>query len=270
MANQFGLIDDDLGVKQVTLKDLSFNIITLSPQWSDPNFYWQKFVAFKRRTSKREEFASFVNTELVKIDNVRKLFPEIDFYAKLCCDVKTDYVIPRIDLAFWLRQAIGFDYDDAHNIFANHPNIQSENWLVNKSRIIILCEKMINDFEKYNDKFSYKNMFAFFGVTYNLIDFISTTAQTTFHYYEKRFKENQQRINDLKDKLLDQINRYTNNPIKQRYCRLLGLQDNFTLADLKTAYRKKSMLTHPDKGGSNESFMEVKTAYDYLANHFAR
>lgn len=271
-ANHFGLIDDDLGVKQVTLKHISFNIISLSPQWQKPDFYWQKFVELEKKRHKREDFARLMNNELVKIANVRKLFPEIDFYAKLCCDVKTDYVIPRIDLAFWLRQAIGYDYDDAHNIFANHPNIQAlTDWQLIKARTINLCNEMILNFDKYNTHYaSFNKMFAFFGVTANLLNHIQESAKLTFQYYEKRFKENQQRINDLKDKLLDQINRYTNNPIKQRYCRLLDLQDNFTLADLKTAYRKKSMQTHPDKGGSNEAFMEVKKAYDYLANHFAR
>ena len=36
---------------------------------------------------------------------------------------------------------------------------------------------------------------------------------------------------------------------------------------LKSAYRKAAMLSHPDKGGSNAWFNDVKTAYDYLVKY---
>jgi hypothetical protein len=45
----------------------------------------------------------------------------------------------------------------------------------------------------------------------------------------------------------------------------LGIKDaQFTEKDLKSAYRKRSMETHPDKGGSSDEFVRVADAYETL------
>jgi DnaJ-class molecular chaperone len=45
----------------------------------------------------------------------------------------------------------------------------------------------------------------------------------------------------------------------------LGMTDpKFTEKDLKSAYRKRSLKTHPDKGGSTEDFVRVAEAYEFL------
>ncbi len=43
--------------------------------------------------------------------------------------------------------------------------------------------------------------------------------------------------------------------------KLLGVPANYTLEQLKIAYRKKAIQTHPDKGGNPELFDEVTKAY---------
>jgi curved DNA-binding protein CbpA len=48
---------------------------------------------------------------------------------------------------------------------------------------------------------------------------------------------------------------------------ILGVGTNATPADIKKAYRKASLKTHPDvKGGSKEAFNEVNEAYNKLIN----
>jgi curved DNA-binding protein CbpA len=37
---------------------------------------------------------------------------------------------------------------------------------------------------------------------------------------------------------------------------------------IKKAYRKKSMETHPDKGGSGERFKKIQSAYDELRKYY--
>lgn len=46
----------------------------------------------------------------------------------------------------------------------------------------------------------------------------------------------------------------------------LGLQPNAKYSDkeIKNAYRKRSLETHPDKGGSSEQFVRVAEAYELL------
>jgi curved DNA-binding protein CbpA len=46
----------------------------------------------------------------------------------------------------------------------------------------------------------------------------------------------------------------------------LGLPPNrkYSEKDIKNAYRKRSLETHPDKGGSNEQFVRVAEAYEVL------
>ena len=53
---------------------------------------------------------------------------------------------------------------------------------------------------------------------------------------------------------------------KNKYLELLGLDDfPKTLAELKTAYRKKMIDVHPDKpGGSEETAKQVNDAYENL------
>ena len=45
---------------------------------------------------------------------------------------------------------------------------------------------------------------------------------------------------------------------------LLNLKAGCSLEDVKFAYRKDAMKTHPDKGGSTKKFVQIKSAYDYL------
>lgn len=45
---------------------------------------------------------------------------------------------------------------------------------------------------------------------------------------------------------------------------ILELQVPFTVDEIKTAFRKKAFVTHPDHGGSKEEFIQVKQAYDFL------
>lgn len=46
------------------------------------------------------------------------------------------------------------------------------------------------------------------------------------------------------------------------HCCRLG--DNFNLHELKSAYRISALKTHPDQGGSSETFQEVKKSYQIL------
>lgn len=43
-----------------------------------------------------------------------------------------------------------------------------------------------------------------------------------------------------------------------------ALQENFNLHELKSAYRGAVLKTHPDQGGSSETFQEVKKSYQML------
>ena len=46
--------------------------------------------------------------------------------------------------------------------------------------------------------------------------------------------------------------------------KLLGLKDNFTQKDVKSAYRKLSKIHHPDIGGTEENFKRLNKAYNYV------
>ena len=45
----------------------------------------------------------------------------------------------------------------------------------------------------------------------------------------------------------------------------LSTTPNFTEKQLKNAYRKRSLETHPDKGGSSDQFVRVAEAYEILS-----
>ena len=49
--------------------------------------------------------------------------------------------------------------------------------------------------------------------------------------------------------------------------RIMELDYEATTADVKSAYRKKALQHHPDKGGDAKDFIVLKQAYDYLVEY---
>src|SRR3972149_5821850 len=50
------------------------------------------------------------------------------------------------------------------------------------------------------------------------------------------------------------------------YYEILGVSRAATQEEIKKAYRKKALQTHPDKGGSKEAFQQVGNAYETLSD----
>lgn len=48
--------------------------------------------------------------------------------------------------------------------------------------------------------------------------------------------------------------------------RVLGVPNTATVHQIKSAYRKLSMVHHPDRGGCPKKFMEITTAYKALTH----
>jgi len=55
-------------------------------------------------------------------------------------------------------------------------------------------------------------------------------------------------------------------PVDNTYYDLLGADPAATEAELRTAYKKKALALHPDKGGDPEDFSKMKAAYDVLSD----
>lgn len=54
---------------------------------------------------------------------------------------------------------------------------------------------------------------------------------------------------------------------KQRAAKLLDVNENASIEEIKKAYRKKASQYHPDKpGGDTEKFKEIQAAYEYFEN----
>jgi len=49
---------------------------------------------------------------------------------------------------------------------------------------------------------------------------------------------------------------------------ILGVEVNHTLEELKTAYKSKAKLCHPDVGGSDSEFVKLSDAYERLLTVF--
>jgi len=73
----------------------------------------------------------------------------------------------------------------------------------------------------------------------------------------KEFEEQQKR---RKAEYQRQLKSFESNNTTNPY-QLLGLSQNYNMDQLKIAYRKKAIMTHPDKGGNPELFDEVTKAY---------
>jgi curved DNA-binding protein CbpA len=51
---------------------------------------------------------------------------------------------------------------------------------------------------------------------------------------------------------------------------LLGLTNEATQDEIKTAYRKLAQQNHPDRGGKHDVFVKIQTAYDILSDPVRR
>jgi curved DNA-binding protein CbpA len=83
---------------------------------------------------------------------------------------------------------------------------------------------------------------------------------------ERFEKEQERRRKEFEEKQSRRRNEYNNQmrlfeASQTNAYTLLGVPANYTMDQLKIAYRKKAIMTHPDKGGSPELFDEVTKAY---------
>jgi curved DNA-binding protein CbpA len=69
-----------------------------------------------------------------------------------------------------------------------------------------------------------------------------------------------------RQKRLNQLQKQTIEREKLNPYRIIGVSKNFTELELKKAYLRKAMKTHPDKGGSEKEFQKVSIAYTFLLN----
>eukprot|EP01023_Acetabularia_acetabulum_P060656 TRINITY_DN7291_c0_g1_i3.p1 TRINITY_DN7291_c0_g1~~TRINITY_DN7291_c0_g1_i3.p1 ORF type:complete len:114 (+),score=25.66 TRINITY_DN7291_c0_g1_i3:35-376(+) len=49
-----------------------------------------------------------------------------------------------------------------------------------------------------------------------------------------------------------------------KYYKVLGVSQNASPEDLRKAHRNQVLKNHPDKGGDNQKFQEIKEAYEVL------
>jgi curved DNA-binding protein CbpA len=52
----------------------------------------------------------------------------------------------------------------------------------------------------------------------------------------------------------------------KKYCQILEIEENATSEQIKQAYRRLSLIHHPDKGGQGDKFKEISEAYSVLSN----
>ena len=75
-------------------------------------------------------------------------------------------------------------------------------------------------------------------------------------------------VNRLLNGFWERYNEYQNNQnrIDKRLdaLRTLELESSASWEDIQQSYRKKVMMCHPDKGGSNKYFIEIREAYQTL------
>lgn len=87
--------------------------------------------------------------------------------------------------------------------------------------------------------------------------FQQTNGMPSNVYFEQQASR-QQRLNQLQSQKLqkEKLNPY----------KIIGVPKDFTELQLKKAYLRKAMQTHPDKGGSEKEFQKVSIAYTFLLN----
>ena len=91
--------------------------------------------------------------------------------------------------------------------------------------------------------------------------------QTRWGIKEEKQQRQQERQRQNQQKKQTSHQQYSTRStfVHQNYLQILGLTFPFTLQELKQAYRKRALETHPDSGGTAEAFRSVHTAYQTLS-----
>jgi hypothetical protein len=100
------------------------------------------------------------------------------------------------------------------------------------------------------------------------------TLNTFFEWNQTRKKTSYENMNDTFDKFFEHAKTHvppskpSKKPVisKTSLYAILGVPKNATLNDIKTAYKNKARILHPDKGGNTEEFKVLKDAYETLSD----
>lgn len=97
-----------------------------------------------------------------------------------------------------------------------------------------------------------------------ILTLIENNQDNWLHYFQNRWKtENNEQ--HRREKQNHKVNEFNQQILTyESFLKTLKISFPFTKEELKNAYRKKALETHPDSGGTAEDFREVHTAYQIL------
>lgn len=157
-----------------------------------------------------------------------------------------------------------FKISQNNNFFLNQPtyNPPSNNNNYNEQNYIYQSNNYVPQQPTYNTqprqiyeqpkiKVHNEQNYSKFQERYNKNPYQKPNTETN---YKKEYK------NQLEDFINQGFNPYD----------ILGLEDEFTFHDVKKAYKKLALKTHPDKGGNAHLFEMVTKAYMYILEEFKK
>ncbi len=96
---------------------------------------------------------------------------------------------------------------------------------------------------------------------------IDSNQDNWLNYFQKRWgvSKDSQNQREKRTSQTNESSRYSF--MYQSYLELLRVSFPLTKQELKSAYRKRALETHPDSGGTASAFREVHTAYEVLSRY---
>jgi hypothetical protein len=125
----------------------------------------------------------------------------------------------------------------------------------------------MNDVVKYAHTFYKREQKIHLNEMKNDCKKLKSESKIEYNENVKRINESLKRIKLLLSNLrqLKFVPRY----LKSDYD-ILGVSQKASLQSIKTAYKKKSLILHPDKGGNQEEFKKLSNAYQNILKSFTR
>jgi hypothetical protein len=128
-------------------------------------------------------------------------------------------------------------------------------------------DKEMNDVVKYAYTFYKREHKIHLNEMKNDCKKLKTESKIEYNENVKNVNESIKRIKLLLSNLrqLKFVPRY----IKTDYD-ILGVSKKASLQSIKTAYKKKALILHPDKGGNQDEFKKLSNAYQNILKSFTR
>ena len=222
---RYGLVEKDIECEKYAKRNFDKTIY--------PETYWKHIVANLNSSNIKDAILNPITLDL---------FPELRLYKK----IQKTFIWWYIDRMFSMTITETSHVFCHCEFYKDKPDQE-------------ICDAVLHDFEKKIKQDNYRALFELLHITHELVE-ESIQATLNEQGRQKEFDEWSKKSGAYRT-FQDILNR---KPSLFGPYTILGIEQNATHQEIKSAFRAMCNIHHPDKGGDAHKFIEITDAYDKI------